>query len=105
VPDLFNVNGEVKKVFTHRQMCPIPNAIDEVNRLNNRSAVVHEHKWTYSTLQLPGSGYAKISRCIYRMCNIRVMVMLEPIETRTWSDSETTGTTIAERAREKHGRN
>lgn len=101
MPELFNVNGEVKRVFTHRQTCPVPNMVDEVNRLNNRVVQPHEHKWMQTTIRLPGNSAAKVSKCVYTKCGIRVMVMLEPVEQRVWESVGETGTTIADYAKRK----
>jgi hypothetical protein len=96
--ELLNVSGKVVKAHSHREMCPVPNAVDEVMRLNNRYVKPHQHVWSYSSLQLPDKSWAKVARCKLTQCGVRVMTMVEPIETKTWGVVDT-GTTISERAR------
>lgn len=88
MPDLVNVNGKVVKVHSHRNSCPVPNAVDEVLRLNGKVVQKHEHKWSHSNLRLPDNSHARVSRCVYTRCGIRVMVMLEHVEVKVW-DSNT----------------
>ena len=95
-----NLSGKVVRVHSHSQMCPVPNAVAEVLRLNNKIVFKHEHVWAQgSNLRLPDGSYARVMRCRLTRCGIRVMVMLEPIEARVWESGQATGSTISERAR------
>lgn len=96
-----NVDGKVVKVHTHAEMCPVPNAVQEVLRLNNHVMLgTHQHVWNQgSNMRLPDGSWARIVRCRLTACRVRVMVMLEPIEKRTWESGNVSGTSVADHAR------
>lgn len=96
-----NVDGKVVKVHSHAQMCPVPNSIAEVLRLNNHTYLgTHQHVWAQGqNMKLPDGSWARIVRCKLSLCRVRVMVMLEPVEQRTWESGATSGTTVSEWAR------
>lgn len=85
--ELVNVSGNVVKVQRHADHCPVPNAVQEVLRLNNHVMLgTHKHVWAQgSNMRLPDGSWARIVRCKLTACRVRVMVMLEPIEQKTWS--------------------
>jgi len=95
-----SVSGKVVKVHSHSQMCPVPDAVREVLRLNNKIVQPHAHVWNQgSNLRLPDGSYARVLRCRLTRCGIRVMVMLEAIEQRVWESTAASGSTVSERAR------
>lgn len=101
--DMVNVSGKVVKVHKHQDFCPVPNSIAEVLRLNNHRLLgTHQHVWAQGqNMKLPDGSWARIVRCRVTACRVRIMVMLEPVEQRTWESTQETGTTIAERARSR----
>jgi hypothetical protein len=96
-----NVEGKVVKVHSHAEMCPVPNSVAEVLRLNNHTLLgTHQHVWAQGqNMKLPDGSWARIVRCKLTLCRVRVMVMLEPVERKTWESGGNNGTTVSEWAR------
>ena len=96
-----NISGHIVKVRKHSEHCPVPNAVAEVLRLNNHTYLgTHQHVWAQGqNMRLPDGSWARIVRCKLSLCRVRVMVMLEPLEQRTWESGAFEGNTISERAR------
>ena len=99
--ELVNVNGKVIRANKHEDMCPVPNSIAEVLRLNNhRMLGTHQHVWAQGqNMKLPDGSWARIVRCKVTLCRVRIMVMLEPVEQRTWESGAQDGTSVSEWAR------
>jgi hypothetical protein len=94
--DLVNVSGKVVRVHKHRDTCALPNAIDEVLRINHTDVQPHTHVWLQGTnVRLPDHSWARVNKC--RFCKVRVMVMLMPVETRTWESAPAPTNTIKQR--------
>lgn len=99
--ELVNVSGKVVKVHKHQDFCPVPNSIAEVLRLNNhRMLGTHQHVWAQGqNMKLPDGSWARIVRCKLTACRVRIMVMLEPIEQRSWESETSSGNTIGDWAK------
>lgn len=96
-----NISGKVVKVHKHKDFCPVPNGIDEVLRLNNHRLLgTHQHVWAQGqNMRLPDGSWARIVRCKLSLCRVRIMVMLEPVEQRTWESGAASGSTVSDWAR------